>query len=220
MDSLPRDPLRAVDDRSLLLPLAPHGAREFGPAYYAPRTRNAVPLTHAFRPLPLIAAAVLAALIAAPTVHGHQGSAADHPSGCVAWVEPQTVAVGDAFTLSGEGYGAEIEVHVTETEAIPEDARPVVTITEGSGISLPVTLNTEPGDEGGWFVTALMPGTSCADRDTLTVLAEGASPGPSPADTAQRPSILLFVLEGVALLAAIGAGVVFLQRARAMRRQP
>ena len=176
-----------------------------------------MPPIHAFRPL-LLAVAVV--VLTAPTVHGHEGSAADHPSGCITWVESEAVAVGDAFTVSGQGYGPEIEVHVTETEAIPEGATPVVTITEGSGISLPVTLDTEPGDEGEWFVTALTPATSCADRDRLTVLAEGASPRPSATDTAQRPSILLFALAGVALLAAIGAGVVFLRRARAMRRQP
>lgn len=179
-----------------------------------------MPPNCAFRPVLPLALTVVATLVAVPTVHGHQGSAADHPSGCIAWVEPQTVAVGDAFTVSGEGYGPEIEVHVTETEAIPEGARPVVTITEGGGINLPVTLDTEPGDEGEWFVTTLAPGTSCADRDRLTVLAEGASPGSSTTDTAQRPSLLLFALAGVALLAAIGAGVVFLQRARATRRQP
>ena len=109
------------------------------------------------------------AVLAAGAVFAHPESEGAHPGGCIATVEPGSVAVGGQFTVAGNFGGASIFL-VEGTGASPaEAATPNATTPAGSSFS--VTFTAEAADVGDWTVWALIPESECGDSDGLTVTA-------------------------------------------------
>jgi hypothetical protein len=90
---------------------------------------------------------------------------------CNITVEPSTIADGGQFTVTGDfGAGAEIHVVPGESGSVPEDAEPILTISDDR-TSFSVTITMLPGSVGSWTVWAFIFGTECGDSAPLTVTA-------------------------------------------------
>ena len=116
------------------------------------------------RRLPLLIAAVLgvlSALLLAGTARAG--------GGCTISVDPETVAVGGQYVVSGNFGGAEIHLVRGENVNTPEDSEPVATTPQGD--SFEVTITAGPGSEGIWTVWGFIEGSECGDSALVTVTA-------------------------------------------------
>ena len=88
---------------------------------------------------------------------------------CSISVEPETVAVGQQYVVSGNFGGAEVHLVRGENVATPEDSEPVATTAQGD--SFEVTITAGPGSEGIWTVWGFIEGSECGDSALVTVTA-------------------------------------------------
>ncbi|HJP72449.1 MAG TPA: hypothetical protein VJ975_12090 [Candidatus Limnocylindria bacterium] len=164
--------------------------------------------THFARKLAAVLAAAAFTIITAGTALAHPESEGDHDGGCIVTVEPDTVAVGQKFTVAGNFGGASVYVAPGADGTIPEDADPDATTPQGSSFSVELTAEKA----GTYRVWGFIEGSECGDSDSLVVTAQSLPDTAAEAPTASIGSVILMGLLLIALPAYIG--FVRLMRAR------
>ena len=144
------------------------------------------------RRIPIVLAAAIGLLVtlvvAAPARAG---------GNCTISIEPDSVAVGGQFVVTGT-FGANAEVHLVrgENQSPPEDSEPVYTApTNSSALSATITMGQ--GTEGVWTVWGLIPATECGDSAILTVNAVPDTAMGTPAWPILSAVGLLMMLVGI-----------------------